>query len=143
MDANARTDPVDEPEEELTALRSEATTPGRTRSTSSMPCRTVDDDMPAELREAAEDAEDEDEQPGTSRLDWRADGPFDSEEVDLTDDGVARIDLGAVIVTPWEGLGLQLQVNEADRSRCRPSRPSGSTPASRSPCSLPRQRWSR
>ena len=48
-------------------------------------------------------------------VDWRADGPFDSEEVDLSDDGVTRIDLGAVIVTPWEGLGLQLQVNEADR----------------------------
>ena len=62
--------------------------------------------------EAAEEAASED--PGED-VDWRADGPFDSEEVDLTDDGVARIDLGAVIVTPWEGLGLQLQVNEADR----------------------------
>jgi len=62
--------------------------------------------------EAAEGAASED--PGED-VDWRADGPFDSEEVDLTDDGVARIDLGAVIVTPWEGLGLQLQVNEADR----------------------------
>ncbi len=49
------------------------------------------------------------------KIDWRADGPFDSEEVDLTEDQVARIDLGAVIVTPWEGLGLQLQVNESDR----------------------------
>ena len=62
--------------------------------------------------EAAEEAASGD--PGED-VDWRADGPFDSEEVDLTDDGVARIDLGAVIVTPWEGLGLQLQVNEADR----------------------------
>jgi hypothetical protein len=49
------------------------------------------------------------------KIDWRADGPFDSEEVDLTEDQVVRIDLGAVIVTPWEGLGLQLQVNESDR----------------------------
>jgi uncharacterized protein DUF3710 len=62
--------------------------------------------------EAAEEALSED--PGED-VDWRADGPFDSEEVDLTDDGVTRIDLGAVIVTPWEGLGLQLQVNEPDR----------------------------
>ncbi len=62
--------------------------------------------------EAAEEAVSDD---AGEDVDWRADGPFDSEEVDLTDDGVTRIDLGAVIVTPWEGLGLQLQVNEADR----------------------------
>lgn len=48
-------------------------------------------------------------------IDWRADGPFDSEEVDLTGDQVTRIDLGALVVTPWDGLGLQLQVNEATR----------------------------
>src|SRR6185369_3578194 len=48
-------------------------------------------------------------------IDWRADGPFDSEEVELADDQVARIDLGSLIVTPWEGLGLQLQMNEATR----------------------------
>jgi hypothetical protein len=48
-------------------------------------------------------------------VDWRADGPFDAEEVELEADGVARIDLGALVVTPWDGLGLQLQVNEATR----------------------------
>jgi hypothetical protein len=63
--------------------------------------------------EAAEDALDNSE--AGEDVDWRADGPFDSEEVDIADDGVTRIDLGAVIVTPWDGLGLQLQVNEADR----------------------------
>ncbi|MFZ0530223.1 MAG: DUF3710 domain-containing protein [Propionicimonas sp.] len=47
--------------------------------------------------------------------DWRADGPFDSEEVDLTGDQVTRIDLGSVVITPWQGIGLQLQVNEATR----------------------------
>jgi hypothetical protein len=69
----------------------------------------VDDEAALEAAEGAASGD-----PGED-VDWRADGPFDSEEVDLTDDGVARIDLGAVIVTPWEGLGLQLQVNEADR----------------------------
>jgi hypothetical protein len=62
--------------------------------------------------EAAEEAVSDDT---GEDVDWRADGPFDSEEVDLTEDKVARVDLGAVIVTPWEGLGLQLQVNETDR----------------------------
>jgi hypothetical protein len=47
--------------------------------------------------------------------DWREDGPFDYEEVDLGGDGVARIDLGTLIVTPWDGLGLQLQVDEQSR----------------------------
>ncbi len=69
----------------------------------------IDDE---EALEAAEEAALDD---SGEDVDWRADGPFDSEEVDLADDGVTRIDLGAVIVTPWDGLGLQLQVNEADR----------------------------
>lgn len=47
--------------------------------------------------------------------DWRADGPFDFEEVDLGGDEVVRIDLGTLIVTPWDGLGLQLQVDEQSR----------------------------
>lgn len=65
---------------------------------------------PEELRAAeAAAAEDTGEE-----IDWRADGPFDSEEVELGDQ-VTRIDLGSLIVTPWDGLGLQLQVNEATR----------------------------
>lgn len=75
------------------------------------------EELPAELREAdesddedesAEDVADEDED-----VDWRADGPFDFEEVDLSADEVERLDLGALVLTPWEGMGLQLQVNEA------------------------------
>lgn len=61
----------------------------------------------AELKAAQDGADDE--------VDWRADGPFDSEEVDLGDE-VARVDLGSLVITPWEGLGLQLQVNEASRA---------------------------
>ncbi len=59
-------------------------------------------------QDEADDAEDADE------VDWRADGPFDSEEVELGDE-VTRIDLGSLVITPWDGLGLQLQVNEASR----------------------------
>jgi hypothetical protein len=65
-----------------------------------------------EALEAAEEALADDD---AEEVDWRADGPFDSEEVELADDQVARIDLGSLIVTPWEGLGLQLQMNEATR----------------------------
>ncbi|MFT4218805.1 MAG: DUF3710 domain-containing protein [Micropruina sp.] len=69
-----------------------------------------DDDLPAELSDQDEldeiDEIDED-------VDWRADGPFDHDEVDLSADEVERLDLGALILTPWEGMGLQLQVNEA------------------------------
>lgn len=61
-----------------------------------------------EAAEAAEAAELDD-------TDWRAEGPFDSEEVELGHDEVTRIDLGSLIVTPWEGLGVQLQVDEATR----------------------------
>ncbi len=69
-----------------------------------------DDDLAEEL-ETAQDEAGEPEQ-----VDWRADGPFDSEEVELGGDGVSRIDLGALVVTPWDGLGLQLQVNEATKA---------------------------
>jgi len=47
-------------------------------------------------------------------VDWRADGPFDYEEVDLGTD-VPRIDLDTLILTPWDGLNLQLQVDEQSR----------------------------
>ena len=43
----------------------------------------------------------------------RDEGPFDIEEVDLEQDDVQRIDLGALVVTPFEGMQLQLQVDEA------------------------------
>jgi hypothetical protein len=62
-----------------------------------------------------EDLESEEDGPQEDEVDWRADGPFDLEEVELGGDQFTRIDLGALIITPWEGLGLQLQVNEATR----------------------------
>ncbi len=69
----------------------------------------ADDEVPEELSDDDSDDADEDED---EDVDWRADGPFDHDEVDLTADEVQRLDLGALILTPWEGMGLQLQVNE-------------------------------
>lgn len=46
--------------------------------------------------------------------DWRIDGPFDIDEVDLGTE-VPRIDLETVVITPWDGLNLQLQVDEQSR----------------------------
>lgn len=40
--------------------------------------------------------------------DWREDGPFDIDEVDLEADDVTRLDLGALIVTPDRGFNIQL-----------------------------------
>lgn len=73
-------------------------------------------ELPAELREADEaDAEDDEELDEDDDVDPRADGPFDFDEVDLSADEVERLDLGALVLTPWEGMGLQLQVNETSQ----------------------------
>lgn len=71
----------------------------------------LDDSDAPEDDEVAEVAE----APELDDVDWRAEGPFDDEEVELGHDEVTRIDLGSLIVTPWEGLGVQLQVDEASR----------------------------
>ncbi len=60
------------------------------------------EDAPAEDA-PAEDVADDDE------VDVRADGPFDSTEVDLSGDTVNRLDLGALTITPFDGMSLQFQ----------------------------------
>lgn len=40
--------------------------------------------------------------------DWREDGPFDISEVELESDEIARLDLGSLIVTPEEGMQIQI-----------------------------------
>lgn len=42
--------------------------------------------------------------------DW---GPFDIEEVDLEADDTKRLDLGTIVVTPFEKMKMQLQVDKA------------------------------
>ncbi len=61
-------------------------------------------------------AEDEVSEDFADPVDWRSDGPFDADEVELSGDSVTRVDLGALVITPWDGLGLQLQVTEATRA---------------------------
>lgn len=41
-----------------------------------------------------------------------ATGPFDITEVDVEEDGVERVDLGGLLISPAEGLELRLQVEE-------------------------------
>lgn len=44
--------------------------------------------------------------------DWREDGPYDFEEVDLEADDVERLDFGSLIITPIPGCELRMQVAE-------------------------------
>ena len=44
----------------------------------------------------------------------RDEGPFDIDEVDLDADDVNRLDLSSIVITPFEGMTMQLQV---DRER--------------------------
>ncbi len=68
-----------------------------------------DDDDDDEDDNAADDAPAEDPwQALDASQDWRDDGPFDYDEVDLEDDPVARLDLGSLIVTPAPGVELQI-----------------------------------
>lgn len=70
----------------------------------------LEDDLDLE-----DDDEVTDEWSTLDRMDWREDGPFDITEVDLDADDVVRLDLGTIIVTPFEGMQVQLQVDEASR----------------------------
>lgn len=62
--------------------------------------------------DAEELAEELQEEVAGASFDAREDGPFDIDEVELDGDEVQRIDLGTLILTPWPGLNLQLQVQE-------------------------------
>lgn len=44
--------------------------------------------------------------------DWCEDGPFDISEVDLDADDVERLDFGCLVLTPFEGMQMQLQVDQ-------------------------------
>lgn len=43
---------------------------------------------------------------------WREAGPFDITEVDLDADDIVRLDLGSLVLTPFEGMQIQLQMDE-------------------------------
>lgn len=70
---------------------------------------------------AAQELVDAETVDGDESLQWeawdaayqRADGPYDIEEVDLEADEVKRLDLGSLIITPFEKMNLQLQVDKS------------------------------
>lgn len=71
------------------------------------------DEDPDDTDEDPADLDDEGaEGPGDPSIDFRADGPFDHDEVDLTADDVERLAFGPLIVTPFEGLNVQLHGDE-------------------------------
>ena len=58
-----------------------------------------------------EDAIDDDSLEADQEL--REDGPFDIDEVDLDADEIDRLDFGSLILTPFDEMQLQLQVDQA------------------------------
>ena len=85
--------------------------------------QTDDDEDDIDVEDEVEEPDDEDEddeepldewQALDASQDWRYDGPFDIGEVDLDADNVERLDLGTVILTPFDGMKMQLQVNPAN-----------------------------
>jgi len=68
----------------------------------------ADSAQAAEIEEADETAEVDEWTELDLSQDWRLDGPFDIDEVDLTADDVKRIDLGAMILTPEQGMTITL-----------------------------------
>jgi hypothetical protein len=65
----------------------------------------------AEVEVAATDSAEEAEEV-EARTGPRAQGPWDVSEVDIPEDDQTRVDLGSLLVTPHEGLDVQLQVDE-------------------------------
>lgn len=70
-----------------------------------------EDEPTAVDEDTAEPDEDLDPAEVQDPVDPRLDGPFDYEEVALEADEVQRITFGPLIITPFEGLGLQLHGN--------------------------------
>ncbi len=113
----AVTDPIDTDEEALEIVGDDAGDHEAELDADGADGRSAEADDFEDLTNPEELLAAEDEVAGETDdgIDWRSDGPFDSEEVELGEDHVTRVDLGSLIVTPWDGLGLQLQVNEATR----------------------------
>ena len=101
-------DPTQEPDEE----------------TDREPDPAADEDADAEVRDDSEDEDDvsededdsdEDDDWDEDPAEWRSEGPFDLDEVDLDGDEVERMDLGALIITPEEGMQLQIVADAETR----------------------------
>ncbi len=68
----------------------------------------LDDELDQDEDDLDEDADEAEAAPAAGEVDHRADGPFDFDEVDLEADDVERVAFGPLVITPFQGLGLQL-----------------------------------
>ncbi len=67
----------------------------------------------AEKSDDAEPAADEDDDVDAYRINLeREDGPFDIDEVDLDADDITRLDFGSLVVTPYENMQMQIQIDQ-------------------------------
>jgi len=74
---------------------------------------TADDDLLTDDEDGDDEEADDDWIVFDGSRDWREDGPFDISEVDLDADDVQRLDFGSLIVTPFDNMQMQLQINQA------------------------------
>ncbi|MDR2973846.1 MAG: DUF3710 domain-containing protein [Propionibacteriaceae bacterium] len=81
------------------------------------------EDSDSSADDEAEDLDDEDAEAALDEWaqfdlsrDWRDDGPFDIDEVDLSADDVKRVDLGALVVTPEAGMRIKLMADPASKT---------------------------
>lgn len=68
---------------------------------------------PADTSATAVPADGEPDWAALDEREWREQGPYDIDEVQLDDDGVQRLDLGALVLTPIQGSQLRLQIDES------------------------------
>lgn len=109
---------ADEAADELSAVESDADAAGQADTAAEDSAATADVAGNADAREdgpgefAAGSGTGRDWAAFDASRDWRAEGPFDFEEVDLEADDIQRLDFGSLIVTPPPGAELRLQVAE-------------------------------
>lgn len=70
------------------------------------------DDAPVDDAEPAPEDQGDDEDAAYRANVERMDGPFDIEEVDLDADDITRLDFGSLIVTPFDNMQMQIQVDQ-------------------------------
>lgn len=80
----------------------------------------LDDEDEDDDDDDLEDDEDEDPEDDVQDVmidhDLREDGPFDISEVDLDADDIERLDFGCLVLTPFDNMQIQLQVDQATNS---------------------------
>lgn len=103
-------DEAEEPDAVATQAEDSEGSTGNTDSSSSGEVSASDEPAEAEREAPADEWELFDES-----KDWREEGPFDVSEVDLEADEIERLDFGCLVLTPFDGMQLQLQVNQENQ----------------------------